>query len=372
MSGSGGAGGSSGSAGTSSAGGSSSTGGTSSFGGSGGTSSVGGAGGTSGGAGSGAYGGAGGTAGAGTGGSAGSGGSGGVPTNVLTVGAWDDNLNFEFFQTYLAQHPALDGRPGFTSAEYSAAHVTFAVRAPRQVVDATLVIDTTGSMGDELSYLAGEFESISGSIRAAFPDADQRWALIVYRDGGDAYVVRSIDFTGVAADFATSLSLERADGGGDYPEAPDQGLAALAELSWRSSGSVARLAFWVADAPHHVEQAAAMRSAIVSAKNAGIHLYPVAASGADELLEYTMRSAAQLTGGRYLFLTDDSGIGGSHKEPEIPCYFVTKLESALVRVVAMELSGQALEPAPAEILRAVGNPIAGQCVLGDGESVSIF
>jgi len=44
-----------------------------------------------------------------------------------------------------------------------------------------------------------------------------------------------------------------------------------------------------------------------------------------------MRSAAEITGGRYLFLTDDSGVGGPHKTPEIPCYFVTKLARALVR-----------------------------------------
>ena len=58
----------------------------------------------------------------------------------------------------------------------------------------------------------------------------------------------------------------------------------------------------------------------------GIHLYPVAASGIDDLAEFTMRTAAEVTGGRYLFLTNDSGIGGSHAEPHIPCYYVTTLE----------------------------------------------
>ncbi len=61
-----------------------------------------------------------------------------------------------------------------------------------------------------------------------------------------------------------------------------------------------------------------------AARSLDVHIYPVASSGVDELTELTMRSAAQLTGGRYLFLTDDSGVGGAHMEPSIPCYFVTK------------------------------------------------
>jgi hypothetical protein len=59
-----------------------------------------------------------------------------------------------------------------------------------------------------------------------------------------------------------------------------------------------------------------------------------------------MRTAAQVTGGRYLFLTDDSGIGGAHQEPTIPCYFVTALSRAMIRMAAMELSGTNVAVAP--------------------------
>jgi hypothetical protein len=98
----------------------------------------------------------------------------------------------------------------------------------------------------------------------------------------------------------------------------------------------------------------------------------VSASGADELLEYTMRSGAQITGGRYLFLTDDSGIGDPHLIPSIPCYFVTRLGRAIVRMASIELSGVYSEPDPADILRVGGNPMAGQCSDGNGGSVSMF
>ena len=122
--------------------------------------------------------------------------------------------------------------------------------------------------------------------------------------------------------------------------------------------------FWVADAPHHVGKEAVLADAVHGAQKLGVHIYPVAASGADALLEHTMRSSAQLTGGRYLFLTDDSGIGDAHKEPEIPCYFVTKLDHAIERMVDIEMSGIYHEPSAAEILRTGGDPKKGQCQVG--------
>jgi hypothetical protein len=297
---------------------------------------------------------------------------------VLTAGIWDDNLNYTFFQDFVAVRGGIAGDPGFTFAEYSASHAEFAARTPTTVVDAALVIDTTGSMGDEISYLTSEFANIAGAIGDAFPGADQRWALVVYRDTpatdpGDAYVVRSYDFTGDTQTFAATVGAQSAGGGGDYPESPELGLEQLGQLSWRTDPAAARVAFWVADAPHHTSRAAAMKQAIADAHAAGIHVYPVSASGTDDLLELTMRSAAQITGGRYLFLTDDSGVGDAHKVPEIPCFYVTRLEKALVRVVSMELSGTYIGPAPADVLRTSGDPSAsGTCTIGDGGFVQIF
>jgi hypothetical protein len=297
---------------------------------------------------------------------------------VLTAGVWDDGLNYPFFSGYVASHQQIAGDPGFTTADYAAAHAASAQRTPRTLVDAALVLDTTGSMADEIAYLTAEFESIAGAITAKFPNADQHWALVVYRDTpdtdpGDAYVVKSFDFTDSATTFAATVGAQSAAGGGDYPESPELGIEQLQKLTWRTDPGVAKLAFWVADAPHHVERAASIRQSIVDAQTAGIHLYPVSASGTDDLLELTMRSAAEITGGRYLFLTDDSGVGGPHKTPEIPCYYVTRLEKALVRVVSMELSGNYIGPDAADILRVSGTASPnGTCAVDDGGTVQIF
>jgi hypothetical protein len=249
--------------------------------------------------------------------------------------------------------------------------VTGATGAPPTALDLALVIDTTGSMGDEIDYLKAEVKDISARVAADFPNVAQRWALILYRDDGDEYVVRSFDFTDSLTTFQSRLAAQSAGGGGDYPEAPEKALSKLTTLSFSQNGA-ARMAFWLADAPHHVGREGTMVNDVLLAQRLGIHLYPIAASGADDLVEYTMRTAAEVTGGRYLFLTDDSGIGGSHDEPTIPCYFVTSLSHAMIRMAAMELTGTNIDVAPADVIRTSGDPIAGKCALSDGGQVSVL
>lgn len=306
-------------------------------------------------------------------------GNGQVVPGTLTAGAWDDNLNYGFFDAYRRNMQAsheqeeLNGLLPFDDDEYEAARKTFN-KTPEQkdTLDVALVIDTTGSMGDEIQYLKVEFKNIAATIASSHPNAEQRWSLIVYRDEGDEYVVRSFAFDPEVQSFQNNLGAQVAQGGGDFPEAPDQALSALTELDWRTDGATARMAFWVADAPNHPERVDGMATAIRDVASLGVHVYPVASSGIDEITELTMRTTAELTGGRYLFLTDDSGVGGSHKEPTIPCYFVTKLDAAIVRMVDIELSGKYREPAANEILRTGGNPTSGACTLGSGDTVLVF
>jgi hypothetical protein len=80
-------------------------------------------------------------------------GAGQVAAGVLTAGMWDDALNYDFFGRYLDNHETIAGDPGFTRDDYAAAHARYAQRAPRTTVDAAIVLDTTGSMSDEIGYL---------------------------------------------------------------------------------------------------------------------------------------------------------------------------------------------------------------------------
>lgn len=290
--------------------------------------------------------------------------SSGSGAGVLTAGAWDDNLNYAIFDVYRWARP--DSLP-FTEAEHDAAQARFGgERAAHDQLDVALVIDTTGSMADELTYLQAELDSIATRVTEAYPDADTRWALIVYRDDGDEYVTRVFDFTTLEP-MRASLREQSAGGGGDYPEASHVALRDMASLDWRDGAGVARLAFWIADAPHHEEAEVSWAAALRSAVQLDVHVYPIASSGIDPETELSMRSAAQLTGGRYLFLTDDSGIGGSHLEPPVPCFYVTHLDTAMLRSIDAEMTGERELPADEQIIRRTGSPDeSGACELQDG------
>ena len=47
---------------------------------------------------------------------------------------------------------------------------------------------------------------------------------------------------------------------------------------------------------------------------------------------------AVMTGGKYVFLTDDSGVGDSHEEPDITGYKVEKLNDLMVREIRSYVS----------------------------------
>jgi hypothetical protein len=228
-------------------------------------------------------------------------------------------------------------------------------------LDLAFVVDATGSMADELEYIKIEMENIAITVAEEFPDVDQRYALIVYRDDGDAYVTRTFDFTDSLGEFQDNLSDQHATGGGDYPEAMHLALEEAQSLQWRGPGT-ARMLFLIADAPPHDEFAARTLEAVNALRLEQIAIYPVAASGVAEEAELLMRTAALLTLSQYLFLTDDSGIGNPHAEPHIPCYVVERLNAAMIRMIATELAGERVEADPEDIIRVVGKPVEGVCV----------
>ena len=294
----------------------------------------------------------------------------------LTAGIWDDNRNFDFWKPYAVRFTENHGSDFvmFTQRELEDARAAAAAQqAAHTELDVQLVLDTTGSMGDELSYLQSEFDSIATQVHAKFPNVTPRWSLVVYKDHGDVYVAKGFDFTTDTNKFRQSLKAQSAGGGGDIPEAVVEGLSTGMKQQWRTAPNVAKLAFWVADAPAHPGEGQKLANVIRDAKNKGVHIYPVASSDADDAAEYQMRSAAQMTSGRYVFLTNDSGIGNSHAEPHIPCYNVSRLDHAIVRMVQVEMTGRFVEAESSQVIRSVGQPNqAGKCQLSSGMLVASY
>ncbi|MCM1054108.1 MAG: VWA domain-containing protein [Bacteroides sp.] len=219
-------------------------------------------------------------------------------------------------------------------------HVSFLIDAPEdrgasKSLDMALVVDTTGSMSDELSYLQKELESVIERVAKDNGNIPVRLSVDFYRDNGDDYVVRDFDFTEDISEAIRNLNDQTAEGGGDYPENVNAALhTAINELSWEESST--KLLFIVLDAPPHSDDGAAvaqMNTLTEQAAAKGIRVIPVLASGGDKETEFLMRDFALKTGGSYLFLTDDSGVSvGGHIEPTIGSYQVEKLNDLMVKV----------------------------------------
>ena len=162
-----------------------------------------------------------------------------------------------------------------------------------------------------------------------------RTAVVFYRDEGDQYLTRGKDFSTDVANTQAFIGEQSANGGGDYPEAVHSALeATLQNFSWNESAR-ARIAFLILDAPaHHQDDIieSLQRSITFYAKN-GIKLIPVAASGVDKDTESMLRFFDIVTGGTYVFLTDDSGIGYSHIEASVGDSDVEKLADLMLRLI---------------------------------------
>ena len=97
-----------------------------------------------------------------------------------------------------------------------------------------------------------------------------------------------------------------AEGGGDYPEALEEGLASsLSEPSWRDPAWTLQLVFLVADAPPQIDRQVpvAYPAAIVDAISRGIKVFPIASSESDDQAEVAFREIAAATGRRFVFLS---------------------------------------------------------------------
>lgn len=264
----------------------------------------------------------------------------GIQARQLTAGTQDDVSDSQGYAKYLSDSQMfidrldlpqsyLDIKPNLDRHD----------EQPRSVQIA-LVIDTTSSMSDELEYLKVEMRTIAEKVHHEFPGVEQEFALIAYRDQGDEYVVHAGGFQSLHG-FVDDLGQEFSGGGGDYPEAMDQAMENASQLKWDRSGKTAKMVFLVADAPpHHGSGVSTFLEEVEVLRGHDVAMYPVAASGVDNETELLMRTSAHATGGQYIFLTDHSGIGHGHKDPNVDQYKVETLHDAMLRMIRTELGAE--------------------------------
>jgi hypothetical protein len=212
-------------------------------------------------------------------------------------------------------------------------------------LDILLLLDTTGSMGDELQRLTATFADVARQVRDLETPTDLRFGYTAYRDLDDEYVTRTSEFTADVDAFVDDLGGLRAEGGGDTPEALSEALEeALAAPSWRDGDTVS-LMFLVADAPPQLDREADYAVEVIRAAARGIKIVPLASSGLDNQGEYVFRQLAQITGAPFLFLTYGAeGAPGDTTPHEVSGYDVLSLDELIVRVVRGELAALAGEP----------------------------
>lgn len=210
-------------------------------------------------------------------------------------------------------------------------------------IEIMFIIDTTGSMGDEIQYLKAEIKDVIERISTNTQN-DVSLALLFYRDKGDKYVTLYSDFTEDIDAQVAYLGNQTASGGGDFPEAVQDAFKEAVNKQW-SSGPSTKIVVHVADAPSHDEDVKDWFSSVNLMAEKGIRIINVASSGIDKKTEYFYRSQCILTNGCYAYLTNHSGIGGSHIEASTDEVLpVELLNDLLVRVITGFHTGEMGEP----------------------------
>jgi Mg-chelatase subunit ChlD len=222
----------------------------------------------------------------------------------------------------------------------------------RRTIDIAFVLDTTGSMSEEITAVKATIRQVSAKL--ANQDLDVRVGLVEYKDRSDEFVTRVYPMSNDLRAFEGKVSHLNASGGGDQPESLNEGLAvALSKLSW-SPDSVARLGFVIADAPPHLdyEQDTSYALSMRAANRRGIKLFTIAASGMDDLGQAVFRQIAQYTGGTNLFVLRGgagpqstgagdakSSCGGTHQN-----YSSGNLDALIVAKIRRELASLDADP----------------------------
>ena len=265
---------------------------------------------------------------------------------ALDANVYADRYDVVVRKGYVAQRQQMER---YQANQQARDHWTFVLAEPPRAattqLDLLFLIDATGSMSDEIDKLKRSMAEIADQI-AALPERPYvRYGLVAYRDRGDAFVVRTWDFTPHLDQFQATLAQLQADGGGDTPESLNEALhRSLHEMFWTPEDAV-RIVLLVADAPPHLDyqEPFSYDRDMIEAVRRGIKIFPVGASGLDAQGEYIFRQLAQFTGGKFVFLTyeegSDPGSGpGAETTHDVENYSVDTLDRLVVRLVREELA----------------------------------
>lgn len=147
---------------------------------------------------------------------------------------------------------------------------------PGAPVDLVFVVDTTGSMGDDIDAVKADMHAILSELGARNPD--RQVGVVAYRDRGDEYLTLTV--LALSPDegrIRSAIESLRVAGGGDLREHVYAGLdAALREQPWRPVAS--RHIVLMGDAPPHDDYHDDPRnydSVIATASARAVHIHTI-------------------------------------------------------------------------------------------------
>ncbi len=178
------------------------------------------------------------------------------------------------------------------------------------IIQLMFIIDTTGSMMDEIDYLKAEIKDVIERIKEK-NTCKIYLSIMLYRDTTDLYITKYYGFTDDIDAQVNNLSPERAAGGGDFEEAVQIAFEEATEKQWLDIPST-KIIIHVADAPSHDSDVDSWMNSVKKLASKGVRIINVASSGIDKKTEYLFRNECILTNGCYVYLTNHSHIGSYH------------------------------------------------------------
>lgn len=121
----------------------------------------------------------------------------------------------------------------------------------RNGLDIVICFDSTGSMSGEIDEVKRQISRIGTTLVTLVPRS--RISICTYRDTDDEFVAKGLPLSGSIQDIQSYLDGIEAGGGGDHPEAVDEGLYwSIMQNKFRPSARKVILLF--GDAPPHEEK----------------------------------------------------------------------------------------------------------------------
>jgi len=194
----------------------------------------------------------------------------------------------------------------------------------RPRIDVVFVIDSTGSMADEIRTVKTHLTQIIKDVKSGQPSPDLRVGVVAYRDHKPEeyeYLYRKLDLTSDIDKAVRFIWDIEARGGGDLPEAVADGLDfAINKMNWNDQDQdiypyTKKLIFLIGDAAPHGEGSSDSsyeqgcpdghdyEENVNDARGKGIRIYTVSGSGIDSVGIRVFKEIATKTGGSYTHLS---------------------------------------------------------------------